>query len=1600
VRKTLAVILVTLSCAFNCAFGSAEELLRNGSFERWTGDSPVFWSGSNIRRETEFNTDGAGVALYGGKSENQQTFLAYGGLKLKPGAKYRVELFYRMYNLSGSTVKVSIRDGEKTIARLGTLKVHYWHSKGAFIPLTFKAPNTPIDPKNCSLHFSYSGGPDGFAVIDEVSLSPVDEIPVGIRFVSGENGKVTVFASIHNNRSNTRKVTWSFRLVNYFNETVKGGLWSGAKTLMPDQGETFSHSFYAIKSRVYRGILSLEYADGFKREIVSYFEPTSFTDGRKVHRLDLLGGWEKQFTSQSAPKPLADKWQKVSIPDKAARGDRKWGGKSKLDLDNKRYVWYRVPFDGPESASGQRMILRLLQAPLSPVVYMNGVKVGSAVGRVPLALDITDAFKGGEPNLLEIRLSTWRDFIRMENGNACRTIPYGLDTGILDAVELVIRPDVYVARVSCFPSWREKKLKVRYILANDSNENVFVSLSGIVYGEGSRKLRIPTSRRYLRVGERVQVWLKTPWQKPDLWFHHAPYLHRLVTTLKKDNGKIADEISTRFGFREVWTEGPDFMINGRKLYMPARLSFPHMTHVGGKRNRASAWTMLRLYKDNGLTHARNYTGHPSFHRDVADEIGFTLRESFELNLAYGGFSYMPKQSNDYWRLCADYVRKFALERSNHPSIVIWDIQNETFLCGAQIKRPEIVDEFVKLHGVLRAALPGALTAHDDGYNPRNDADVTLLHYPISFIRHFPTSPNFPGRVFVKGRRQPMQLGVGSFTWHGDRPLGLGECHPMEGTYPASLTYLFGDEDVYQCVYAGRHRWRGKFGPMMRAHNEQLKVLFRLYREAGVCLINPWPWCNEAIRDTMVENVVYLKQYDRNFTGGNSIKRTAVIVHGASLEREAELKWSLLSSSGGPVQSKTIKLPTLRDGSVSYQDFNFLAPTTRHRLEMSLQLEVISGNETIARSTSPIKIWPFLRLEVPNDLKIALYDADGRTARALTDTRIPFRRIVSLAEWELRGARLVIIGENSLFGNLVKGYRADVQQYVNGGGRMLILAQENAVPGWLPLTLTRRRGVYWRRAHIRIPDHPLTRGLRGKDLMFWRGDAQTSRFDYFKPFSGNFLPILDSGSMQGLVNSPLLELPRGKGSFLLCQMAIVDKITTEPAATRLWQNLFDYVDLPTYMPEMGRAILIAGVHTNLTAFIKRFGFDVEIVNPLFASGVSLRSAAAVIVDGSVQLTGKALNSLVAYANAGGKVWVHGVTSETAEMWSLVFYNLKVEPLSYHGKIGDSRTTKIAYDPAIAGLSNSDLYWKGVPQFGWAGEDYGTPFVGTIVNTRISASAPARALTEYGNLLRQNVGKGYVLIDNILWDSAWREISYRAPRVASIIATNMGIRVAGALRDRPVTKDLKYQSLNLNGFYNIGLSDVLPKGIKKYAGIPFEVNSGGKGAIMLGSKRLEIAGAEKKLPEKITGLPVQNEVDYLYFLQTAWDVYESGPGWGTGEVFGGYRINYSDGTTEYAPLQGFIHAAIPCDNHGDLPGAKIGWPSREPSSDRAPQTIFSEWLDKYVRLEGRWIQREHTNRLYVMRWANPFPEKTIRTIDFIGANGFVQPILLAITAAGAF
>ena len=139
--------------------------------------------------------------------------------------------------------------------------------------------------------------------------------------------------------------------------------------------------------------------------------------------------------------------------------------------------------------------------------------------------------------------------------------------------------------------------------------------------------------------------------------------------------------------------------------------------------------------------------------------------------------------------------------------------------------------------------------------------------------------------------------------------------------------------------------------------------------------------------------------------------------------------------------------------------------------------------------------------------------------------------------------------------------------------------------------------------------------------------------------------------------------------------------------------------------------------------------------------------------------------------------------------------------------------------------------------------------------------------------------------------------------------------------------------------------MPLGRQKAAGVLFEIidpaKNGGKSCIVL-------RGTERpNFPDAARGIPVNGRFSRLFFLHTAaWDGAEAGR----------YRMHYAGGSTVDYPL---------------IPGVNIGdW-----------------WNCGYLSNAMPGILRPNLSKevgTYVAAWENPFPEKEIKTMDFLSAS----------------
>ena len=160
--------------------------------------------------------------------------------------------------------------------------------------------------------------------------------------------------------------------------------------------------------------------------------------------------------------------------------------------------------------------------------------------------------------------------------------------------------------------------------------------------------------------------------------------------------------------------------------------------------------------------------------------------------------------------------------------------------------------------------------------------------------------------------------------------------------------------------------------------------------------------------------------------------------------------------------------------------------------------------------------------------------------------------------------------------------------------------------------------------------------------------------------------------------------------------------------------------------------------------------------------------------------------------------------------------------------------------------------------------------------------------------------------------------------------------------------------------------LPRGRQTLAGVPFHI--GDRSVLIENRRRLG-----RVLPDRAEGLAVGQDVASIVFLHTQNQVCDVRQPWHTMiNYLGHYLVNYDDGTQLIQPLR-YNRNLFRWDfDGGHSYEATVAWKGR--------------------------TALNHPVTLYAFEWVNPYPGKTVKTIDFC-ASARPHPTRLALVAATA-
>jgi hypothetical protein len=405
-------------------------------------------------------------------------------------------------------------------------------------------------------------------------------------------------------------------------------------------------------------------------------------------RISINGLWRWQPASGAAQAPPGGSWGYLHVPESWTGGGQRSTGALVFyphpDWKSQRAssvntAWYEREITIPREWAGRRIVLSAEYVYSLAAVYVDGVKAGEM--RYPAGeVDLSRACRPGRTHKLSVRVAALPLRAVMLSHN---------DTATAKEVEgRVARRglcgDVYLEAMPAGPRLREVRIEtsvrrweIRFEVEPEALEAKARYTLRARVREGRKQIEEFASRPFTAAdlaGGRIA--LTSPWRPPKLWDTHTPgNQYEAGVSLVDGAGKVLDTaFDARFGFRELWIEGRDIILNGTRIQLT---SVPLDSGLGSALEASYEGTRgtLQRFKSFGVNFVftHNYGCEPGAHLSYEEVLRAADDEGLLLALSQPHFSNYDWTAADAERTngYAEHARFYARVAGNHPSVVFY-----------------------------------------------------------------------------------------------------------------------------------------------------------------------------------------------------------------------------------------------------------------------------------------------------------------------------------------------------------------------------------------------------------------------------------------------------------------------------------------------------------------------------------------------------------------------------------------------------------------------------------------------------------------------------------------------------------------------------------------------------------------------------------------------------------------------------------------------------------------------------------------------------------------------------------------------------------------
>ena len=736
---------------------------------------------------------------------------------------------------------------------------------------------------------------------------------------------------------------------------------------------------------------------------------------------------------------------------------------------------------------------------LDAVLFLNGRRIGDIL-RPAGELDVSRHLKYGVTNDVALYCTFTGD------GTDYGKCPLDYDLRRVYAFRLptprfLVADGPVISDVFANTSWREKRLRMEIEVKVDDKVKVRGEgeewncsvLVADLDGKVVKSVRSPVSRLKSLPTDDPQTArfaVDIPWSDPICWELGRPYLYtaKIALTHHRSPSPLTfASYSVRFGFREVWREGRELMMNGHKLHLRTHYAF-------GVNSKAGAMFMQDIgYNLATVNHCMTPEGNDNPATSQAfDEVGYGVFYSCGALPVLCGWDF---RTDERRRAYVDrFAKHFHRRTRNHPSVlgcyvtqmIICDIAfgpEDIAQSDGKTDRHELVNYVCDYH---RKFNPNILYySHADGScgdiaSGNMYLNWTPLQERVEWLNQWAekgTRPwhgaefgqpyggcwYAPGRLLVESEQLARYFGNAAFeeetmkylegarergdtnpSWHGGRRGAAYGDHP-----------LYWDLHRLWCWYTNS-RWRGNgfnggnnyfnledgYGTPPDGSGYGRYGAPSMEREAG----RRPAWVNPNYDNFKLGNQEFLgyiggRPHHTDMThaywAGEKIDKQAVMIWDGAGRKDVICRWTLKTRDMRRELASGEFAAALPQGEIVKVPFGPVAPAVTDVTRCALTLSFLEGLKFLWTDTMDIEIHPPHKpgLRTPGNRPVALFDTTGAGEKLLKELGLKYVK-TDPSQVSNRFTRLVVgrgaLGETDL---------SALAPLVTKGLRVLILPQK-------------------------------------------------------------------------------------------------------------------------------------------------------------------------------------------------------------------------------------------------------------------------------------------------------------------------------------------------------------------------------------------------------------------------------------------------------------------------------------------------------------------------------------------------------------------------------